>query len=268
MTSTGRHIAAAVGLACLALGVPTDMRAESVTECTVGKFCYCVDTAMKAAIDQQVVAIRSAIAKQRSQGKAIGYLSIPLSTSEGSYLPVNAKVAAKVKEQLEERLGVRSAWVLNPGAASFNLPQGARGADYMLMWTRVLEGDNGLAPDFDFVYFVGPTDYTKYFGFDGRADMEKLDAYYDGLAKTDAGISNVDKIKFRNYYALRASVSFSRGSHDEWNIVRAVNAKRREADKQAGIVKQLGVFFEGRAVPPGLFEAPVEAGTAGDCPVN
>lgn len=63
-------------------------------------------------------------------------------------------------------------------------------------------------------------------------------------------------------------MSFSLGSHDEWNIVRAINDKRREADKQAGIVKQLGVFLEGRAVPPGMFEAPIEAGTAGACPVN
>ena len=268
MTSRRGRIATAAGLVCLALAAPAGARAEAVTECTTGKFCYCVDTGMKAAIDQQVAAIRSLLAKQRSQGKAIGYVSIPLSTIEGSYLPVNAKVAAKVKEQVEDRLGVRSAWLLNPGAASFNLPQGARGAEYMLMWTRVLEGDNGLAPDFDFAYFVGPADFTKYFGFDGRADMEKLDAFYDGLAKTDPGISNVDKIKFRNYYALRASVSFSLGSHDEWNIVRAINTKRREADKQAGIVRQLGVFFEGRAVPPGMFEAPVDAGTAGACPVN
>ncbi|HKA81537.1 MAG TPA: hypothetical protein VKD43_15980 [Xanthobacteraceae bacterium] len=268
MTSTAARIATAAGVVCLALAAPVDARADSATECTAGNFCYCVDTALKAAIDQQVAAIRSVIAKQRSQAKAIGYLSVPLSTIEGSYLPVNAKVAAQVKEQIEDRFGVRAAWVLNPGAASFSLPQGTSGAAYMLMWTRVLEGDDGLAPDFDFVYFVGPADFTKFFGLDGRADMEKLDAYYDGLAKTDTGVSSINKVKFRNYYALRASVAFSLGSHDEWNIVRSINTKRRDADKQAGIVKQLAVFFEGRAVPPGMYEAPIQPGTAGACAVN
>jgi len=240
-------------------------RAETSTECTSNALCYCVQNDLKSVIATRVDEIRSRIAAQRQQGKAIGYLSIPISTVQGSYLPVNVKIAAQTKERVEERFGPRSLWLLNTAAKEFSLPETAKGEDYMLMWTRVLEGDDGLAPDFDFVYFVGPADFAKYLGLDGRGDMEKLDAFYDGLAKTDAGIGNVDKAKFRNYYALRASVSFSLGSHDEWNIVRSVNAKRREADKQAGIVKQLGVLFEGRAVPPGMFEAPIEAGTAKPC---
>ena len=42
------------------------------------------------------------------------------------------------------------------------------------------------------------------------------------------------------YYALRASVAFSFGSLDEWNIVRAINAARR-ASKDYGLARQLGV---------------------------
>ena len=146
--------------------------AEPVTTCTIGKVCYCVDSGLSSAIDREVGVIESLIATQRSQGKAIGYLSVPLSTAEGSDSPLNAKVSAHVKERVEERLGVRSAWLLNPGAPTIALPPGAHGAEYMLMWTRVLEGSDGLGPDFDFVYFVGPNDFAHYLGLDGHSDLE------------------------------------------------------------------------------------------------
>jgi hypothetical protein len=38
-------------------------------------------------------------------------------------------------------------------------------------------------------------------------------------APTDPELKKVDKTTFRNYDALRACVSLSYGSHDEWNIV-------------------------------------------------
>jgi hypothetical protein len=99
---------------------------------------------------------------------------------------------------------------------------------------------------------------------DVGADLTKLGAYYDGLSKTDPNLKAVDRTKFRNYYGLRASAAFSRGSHDEWDIVRSINAKRRSTD--SGILKQLGVFFDGHDIASGLFEEPVAAGYAGPCP--
>jgi hypothetical protein len=66
------------------------------------------------------------------------------------------------------------------------------------------------------------------------------------------------------YYALRASVAFSFGSLDEWNIVRAINAARR-ASKDYGLARQLGVFFDGGPAAPGLYETPVAPVTAGAC---
>ena len=80
----------------------------------------------------------------------------------------------------------------------------------------------------------------------------------------DPNLGKIDKKSFREYYTLRASVSFSLGSHDEWNIVRAINEARR-ADKDYGIARQLGVFYDGRPVAPGLFETPIAAGDAGAC---
>jgi hypothetical protein len=47
--------------------------------------------------------------------------------------------------------------------------------------------------------------------------------------------------------------------------VRTINQKRREADPKAGIAKQMGVFFDGKPVPPGMFEAPIAPGDAGAC---
>lgn len=251
-------------LAALAATGTTTARADTATECTLDKFCYCVDVALKGVIEQQVTMIRDMIAKQKAQGKAIGYMSIPISTIAGSYYGVNVKVGAWVKERVEGRLGPNDAWILNPGAVQAGLPPGASGADYMLMWTKVLEGKTGLGEDFDFVYFVGPGEFARYFRLDGRGDMEKLDDYYDAHVKSDPNLEKIDKKSFREYYALRASVAFSLGSHDEWNIVRAINEARR-ASKDYGIARQLGVFFDGRPVAPGLFETPIAAGDAGPC---
>jgi hypothetical protein len=239
-------------------------RADTATECTLAKFCYCVDVGLKGVIDQQVAAIRETIGKEKAQGKAIGYMSIPISTIAGSYYGVNVKVGAWVREWVEGRLGPNDAWILNPGAVQAGLPQGASGADYMLMWTKVLEGKTGLGEDFDFAYFVGPAEFARYFSLNGRGDMEKLDAYYDAHVNSDPNLGKIDKKSFREYYALRASVAFSFGSHDEWNIVRAINDARR-ASKDYGLARQLGVFFDGRPVAPGLFETPIAPGDAGAC---
>jgi hypothetical protein len=119
-------------------------RAGDITECTVGQFCYCVNVDLEEPIQQRVAYIRSLLARQRTAGKATGYMSIPLSTLGGSYLPVNAQVAAQVKTAVEARLGIRDAWLLNPASSDFSLPPNATGADYMLMWTRILEGNDGL----------------------------------------------------------------------------------------------------------------------------
>jgi hypothetical protein len=263
MKTIPAFIALAAALSAVGLS-PAPANADTATECTLDKFCYCVDVALKGVIDQQVTMIRDQIGKQKAQGKAIGYMSIPISTIAGSYYGVNVKVGAQVKNRVESRFGPYYAWILNPGDVQAGLPQGASGADYMLMWTKVLEGKTGLGEDFDFVYFVGPAEFARYFSLDGRGDMEKLDAYYDGHVKSDPNLEKVDKKSFREYYALRASVAFSLGSHDEWNIVAALNAARR-ASKDYGIARQLGVFFDGRPVAPGLFETPIAAGDAGAC---
>jgi hypothetical protein len=236
--------------------------ADGVTVCSVDKICYCIQSQMKTAIDDEVTFLRNKIQAQKSKGKAIGYMSIPLSGQNGSYFPLNVSISAKVKMDVENRFGAEFAWVLNPIASDISLPQGASQADYMLMWTEVLEGLNGRGEDFDFIYFVGPADIAKYFELDGHADMQKLAAYYDEMAEVDSGLQKVDRKLFIDYYALRASVTFSVGAHDEWNVTRAINEARR---LKAGATGQLAVLFDGRAVAPALYETAVAPGNAKPC---
>ena len=264
--------------AVLAALVPAPpARAANVTECTGVGVCYCINADFKDAITDKVDYFRKAIAAERAKGKAIGYMSVPLSTLGGGYFGVNREVAEKVKERVEARLGPNAAWLLNPTARDADLPTlnnvRAGQGDYLLMWTRILEGTKALGEDFDFVYFVGPTDFAGYFGLTGKDDMERIAAYFDDRLQKDADLKravergNVSKATFRNYYALRASVAFSVGAHDEWNVIRAVNARRRD-DKAFGTANQIAVLFDGRAISSAEYDQAVAGGNVGACPPN
>jgi hypothetical protein len=261
----------AIGLAivlAIVLATPELALAKPVTACTTLNICYCVNDDNRGAIDKNVARVRALIAEQRTAGKAIGYLSVPLSTLAGSYFGVNVDVARETKARIEKRFGARAVWILNAGAEG-NLPPGASGADYMYMWTRILEG-NGLGEDFDFFYFTGPSAFAQSLGLDGDADMEKLEAYFDKRLATDTAMQKavadgkLSKGAFRNYYGLAASVAFSLGSHDEWNIARLLNERRRGAS-ELGLARQLPVLFDGRAATPGDFEKGVAGGDTGRC---
>ena len=249
-------------------------QAAPVTECTAFRVCYCMNSDFRAAIDDKVAWYRSTIAAEKAKGKAIGYLSVPLSTAGGGYFGVNREVAAAVKQRVEARYGEAAVWLLNPTAKEADLPaqNGVRAGqgDYMLMWTRILEGARGLGEDFDFVYFAGPSDFAGYFGLTGKGDLERIAAYFAERLEKDADLKRavergtVNAAAFRNYYGLRASTSFSAGAHDEWNVIRAVNARRRD-DPAFGIVSQLPVLFDGRAAFSAEAEQGVAPGNAGAC---
>ncbi|WFU80318.1 hypothetical protein QA645_38445 [Bradyrhizobium sp. CIAT3101] len=241
--------------------------AEAITSCTQSGTCFCVNADLLPAIQERVTTIRARLSSERTTGKATGYISIPISTLEGSYLKVNLDVASDVKQRLETKFGANSLWMLNPGEKSWTLPDGAGGADYMLMWTRVLEGAAGDGSDFDFVYFTGPDDFKRGLRLADTDVMAQLEAEYDKRAADDPQIKVVDKRLFRNYYALRASVAFSLGSHDEWNIVRGINERRRHAGP-AAIARQWAVWFDGQPVSPSQYETQAAPGYAGNCPLK
>ena len=253
--------------ACLAVSMSTVAHAQKASECTKIAVCYCINAQAKAAIDKNVAYFREQIATQRNAGKAIGYLSVPLSGIGGGVYSVNAEVAGRVKAAVEKRFGADQIWLLNPSVAEANIPNGT-GADYMLMWTSILEGSDGLG-DIDFAYFAGPQDFARFFGFDGQADMAKLEQYFDSRAKTDPDIQKaiqkgLTRNAFRNYYALKASTTVSRGAHDEWNIVRTLNERRR-ANDTFGIGNQIATLFDGHGVSVADDEAATSKGYAGRC---
>ncbi|MEP7084138.1 MAG: hypothetical protein ABI854_05325 [Betaproteobacteria bacterium] len=243
--------------------------AAKVTECAKVGVCYCVNDELKATISGKVERFRQMIADQRKAGKAVGYLSVPLTSTGGGNFNINKEVAEAAKAAIEKRYGADYIWVLNPGTLDADLPKGT-GADYMLMWATLLEGTDGLG-DFDFVIFAGPQDFARYFAFDGTADMGKLDAYFDKRVASNpefdkAVKGGLTKAAFRKYYGLRASASVSRGAHDEWNIFRMINEKRR-ADSKLGTGNQIPMLFDGRAATPPESEAPVSEGYVGKCPL-
>jgi hypothetical protein len=253
---------------------PSPPKIVQNTQCTAIKMCYCVNDEFLPIIDEKVKTLRAMIGAEKAKGKAIGYFSVPLSTTGGGYFNVNAEVSALAKQRIEERFGKDQVWILNPAMKEADLaaPSGARGGhgEYMLMWTRVLEGANAVGDDFDFVYFAGPSDFAAFFGLNGKGDMDVIAKYFDKRLAEDAGLKRevergrVTKSSFRNYYALRASVSFSNGAHDEWNIVRLLNERRR-ADPKFGNSGQIPKFFDGQALSSGEFENPISAGSPGAC---
>ena len=82
----------------LALALPP-VAAGTVTACTALELCYCVNADIRGQIDANVARVRQLLQDQRKQGKAIGYLSIPLSTAGGSYFGVNQDVAQQIKDR-------------------------------------------------------------------------------------------------------------------------------------------------------------------------
>jgi len=259
--------AAAVFIAAVFATQPGIVQAAKSTECTKGSVCYCVNDELKATIAAKVERFRQILAEQRKAGKAVGYLSVPLTSAGGGNFNINREVAESAKLAIEKRFGADFIYVLNPATLDADLPKGG-GADYMLMWTTLLEGPDGLG-DFDFVYFAGPQDFARYFGFDGNADMAKLEQYFDQRVKSDPDFekavqNGLTKPAFRRYYALRASASVSRGAHDEWNIFRMINERRR-ADSKIGTTGQIPVLFDGRGVNPSDAEASVSEGYVGKC---
>ena len=261
---------ASLVIATLTLSWHAGAFAAKSTECAKVGICYCVNDELKPTIAQRIEKFRGLIAEQRKAGKSIGYLSVPLTATGGGNFDVNMEVSQAAKAAIEKRYGADYVWILNPGTLEADLPKGT-GADYMAMWVALLEGPDGMG-DFDFVIFAGPQDFARYFGFDGTNDLAKLDAYFDKRQKSNPGFDkavqsgSLTKAAFRRYYGLRASSTVSRGAHDEWNIFRLINEKRR-ADPKLGTGNQIPMLFDGRSTAPPEAELAVSEGYVGKCPL-
>ena len=62
------------------------------------------------------------------------------------------------------------------------------------------------------------------------------------------------------------SVTFSNGAHDEWNIFRQLNERRR-ADAKYGVANQIPMMFDGTSVAPAATGQAIAAGVSGACKI-
>ena len=176
-------------------------------------------------------------------------------------------MAESAKAAIEKRFGADYHLRAQSGTLDADLPKGG-GADYMLMWTTLLEVPTASVIS---ISSISPARRTSPATSASTAtpDMAKLDAYFDQRVKSNPDFekavqNGLTKPAFRRYYALRASASVSRGAHDEWNIFRMINERRR-ADSKIGTTGQIPVLFDGRGVNPPDAEAAVSEGYVGKC---
>jgi hypothetical protein len=268
-------IALALMVAGSALGQAVSIDLTPVLRCAQPGFCFCVRPAFDPGIAERVKAFRGRLAEQRAAGKLTAYMSVPLSGGSGSDFEVNRLVAGFLSDQLMAEYGDKYFYVLNPGSKEADLPdlQGSRASqgEYMSLWAQMLFGEDGLGRDFDVVYFAGPRDFDAYFkstNVAGTARLERLSNFFDKRYREEARFKDaVDKERmtrssFLRYYGLRASTSFSRGAHDEWNIVTAINGKRSVLPTEFGVLGLLPVFYNGNAIEPGDFQSYTVVGNA------
>ena len=70
--------------AIVAVVTSAPAQAAPVTACTALDICYCINSDRLGAITANVARVRQLIADNKAKGKAIGYLSVPLSSVGGT----------------------------------------------------------------------------------------------------------------------------------------------------------------------------------------
>ena len=106
--------AAALGLAQLSMS-PGQVGAATITACTIVNLCYCINADNQDAIDANIARVRQLINDQRTQGKAIGYISVPLSTTGRSYFGVNQAAPAGANDNQQPRGSTTSILISSHG---------------------------------------------------------------------------------------------------------------------------------------------------------
>ncbi len=206
-------------------------------------------------IEALIDTVRSEIANQRAAGRYIGYMSVPVSSKSGGDFQTNTNMAAHVAARIETLFGQRL-WILNP--AAYDLPKTAQGGDYMAVWSDVLAGADGSGLDFDMAYFVGPNDVWEFFGVGASDRLGTIEAWLAAKAAASPTYKAINddpglRQKFIRYYGLRGSTIYSKGAHDEWNIVAGLNARR-------AIGEDIAVYFDGQPIEPGDYQDTVDVG--------
>jgi hypothetical protein len=246
-------------LASAAPAAAQTCRAPAVVTDTILGMKYCAGPAFTGVVDTYVQKLRQDVGAARQAGRLVIYMSTPISPRGGGVEKVNIQVGAFVKTRIEKTYGP-GAWVLDPGV--YQMPnvgdKSPGGGDYMVMFTRVLAGDDGAGRDFDMAHFTGPTDMRAFFGCAGDDLTGCLARWLVSRGTTDADLKRVadnpdTRRAFVRYYAMRASAAYSSGAHDEWNIFVKINRKRTLGD-------QVAMFFDGRPTSPAEMEMEISPG--------
>jgi hypothetical protein len=204
--------------------------------------------------------IRQDIQQQRDKDKFIVYLSVPISARGGGHTPTNLAISALTKKRIEAQFGSKL-WVMDPGVYEVrdNLAPEPQGGDYMNMWIQVILGSNGKGDDFDMFYFQGPSDVRAFFGAKDLPIIEAVERYIqeqsarDPAFRKEVGENPTTRKDFLRFYALRASTAYSKGAHDEWNILTRLNRVR-------GVGESIAAYFDGRPLSPAEMESDVAPG--------
>jgi hypothetical protein len=237
-----------------------DCNAPRTVVNTVVGIRYCADPAFDAVVAAQVQKIRADVRAQRQAGRLIVYASTPISPRGGGHVATNLAIAASVKTRLEKEYGA-AVWVLDPGGYQMAAVNGREpgGAEYMVMWTTVLAGDDGAGRDFDMAHFTGPGDMRAFFGC-GRDDVSGcverwlvMRGATDETLRREIADVPARRQAFVRYYALRASSAYSSGAHDEWNIFVRINRRRP-------LGEQVAMYFDGRPASPAEMEMEISPG--------
>lgn len=206
-------------------------------------------------IEKLVDELSTEIDENKAKGKFFAYLSVPISNRGGGDFQTNTDMAASITSAVTNQFG-DDLWVLNP--AAYNLPKDARGGDYMAVWADVLAGRDGKGSDLDMVYFAGPSDVWSFFGATGPDRLGTIANWLDEKAKHSEAYKKIatdpiQRRRFLRYYGIRGSAAYSKGAHDEWNIVVAFNRYRE-------IGEDIAIYFDGAPIEPGDFDDDTDGG--------
>lgn len=218
-----------------------------------------INPAFLQAIDSLIAVVRDDIKVARDAGKYVAYVSVPISPRGGGHFDTNTEIARYASAAIEKRFG-DSLFIVNP--AAFDLPpvgeERAGGGDYMAVWSEVLAGTDATGSDFDMIYFIGPSDVWGFFDAEGPDKLGTISRWIDRRTEEDEKFREYittgnNRQQFLRYYGLRGSSAYSKGAHDEWNIVMQLNKKRPIGD-------DIAIYFDGNPIEPGDFDDTTDVG--------
>ena len=144
----------------------------------------------------------------------------------------------------------------------------------MRMWTKVLVEDDSenVGGFFDAYYFIGPDDARRFFAAGGATNATAgIEEYFARKYATDLRFRDryskegdqweQRRDDFYRFYALRGSAAFSKGCHDEWNILCKLNDARLAVDRP-DVGSQIAIFFDSKQVDPGAASRQIVKGYA------